>query len=51
VVIGLFVAAVTSVIVKYFFLDSNKKKQSPVTLVDSTVKYPLKLVEKEVWCI
>lgn len=45
---GVFAVAVTAVIVKYFLLDSSKKKTSPVTLVDPNVKYPLKLTEKEV---
>jgi len=49
VAVGLFAVAVSAVIVKYFFFDSKKKKaSSPVALVDSTVKYPLKLIEKEV---
>lgn len=47
VLIGVGVVAVTAILAK-MFLFSGKKKQSPVTLKDSTVKYPLKLVDKEV---
>lgn len=47
VTVGLFAVVVTAVLVKYFLFNTTKKL-SPVTLVDSTVKYPLKLIEKEV---
>lgn len=48
VTVALFTFAVAAVIVKYLFLDSKTKKaSSPVALVDPTVKYPLKLIEKE----
>jgi len=47
VVVGVVVIAVTAVLAKVF-LFGNKKKKSPVTLVDPQIKYPLKLVDKEV---
>lgn len=39
--------AVTAVLAK-FFLFGSKKKQKLVALKDPRVKYPLKLIDKEV---
>lgn len=39
--------AITVVVVKRVF-GGSKKKGSPKTLIEPTVKYPLKLVDKEV---
>ena len=39
--------AVTAVLAK-MFLFGDKKKKAPVTLQDPTVKYPLKLIDREV---
>ena len=47
VVVGTAVVAVTAVLAKVF-LFGDKKKKAPVTLQDPTVKYPLKLIDKEV---
>jgi len=47
VLIGLGVVAVTAVLAKVF-LFGNKKKKQLVTLEDPTVKYSLKLLDKEV---
>ena len=47
VVIGAVVIAVTGVVVKLIF-GGSKKKGPPKTLIEPTVKYPLKLVDKEV---
>ncbi len=47
VVVGVGVVVITAVLAK-IFLFGNKKKKPPVTLKDPTVKYPLKLVDKEV---
>jgi len=47
VLVGVGVVAITAVLAKVF-LFSGKKKQSPVTLKDSSIKYPLKLIDKEV---
>lgn len=47
VLIGIGVVAVTAILAK-IFLFGDKKKKSPVTLQDPTVKYPFKLVDKEV---
>ena len=44
---GTAVVAVTAVLAK-MFLFGNKKKKAPVTLQDPTVKYPLKLIDREV---
>ena len=41
------VVAVTAVLAK-MFLFGDKKKKAPVTLQDPTVKYPLKLIDREV---
>ena len=46
VVVSVIVVAVTVVVVKLFF--GSKKKGPPKTLIEPTVKYPLKLVDKEV---
>lgn len=46
VVVGIVVVAVSAVVVS--FILGGKKKKSPVTLIASDVKYPLKLVDKEV---
>ena len=45
VVVGIVVLVVTVVIVKFMF-GGSKKPQRPKTLIDATVKYPLKLVDK-----
>jgi len=48
--VGLTVIAVTAVLAKMFLFgggSSGRKKKSPHTLVDPTVKYPLKLIDKE----
>lgn len=43
------VVAVAVVVVSVlFFLQKKKKKKLPVTLQDSSVKYPLPLIEKQV---
>ncbi|KAK2152216.1 hypothetical protein LSH36_337g05035 [Paralvinella palmiformis] len=47
IAVGVGVVIVTAVLAK-IFLFGNKKKKSPVTLIDPQVKYPLKLVDKEV---
>jgi len=47
VVVGVVVVVVTVVIVKLLF-GGSKKPQRPKTLVEATVKYPLKLVDKVV---
>lgn len=41
------VVAATAILAK-MFLFGKKKKKGPVTLKDPMVKYPLKLVDKEV---
>lgn len=46
VVVGTVVVAATAVLAK-MFLFGDKKKKSPVTLQDPTVKYPLKLIDRE----
>lgn len=50
VVIGVSVVAVTAILAKIFLpsLFANKKKSPPITLKDPTLKYSLKLVDKEV---
>ncbi|XP_005107465.1 NADH-cytochrome b5 reductase 3 isoform X2 [Aplysia californica] len=50
VLIGVGVVAVTAILAKIFLpgLFGGKKKSSPVTLKDSTLKYPLKLIDREV---
>lgn len=48
VVIAVAVITATAIIVKYVLGGSGSKKRNPVALVDPTVKYPLKLIEKEV---
>lgn len=45
IVVGFVVATVTVVIVKLIF-GRSKKPVHPKTLLDPTVKYPLKLVDK-----
>ena len=46
ILVGVIVIGVTAVIAKIFIF--SKKKKAPVTLVDASIKYPLKLVDKEV---
>ena len=46
VVVGVVVVATTAILAKVFLF--GKKKKGPVTLKDPMVKYPLKLVDKEV---
>ena len=46
VLAGVGVVAVTAVLAKMFLF--GKKKKQPVTLQDPNIKYPLKLVDKEV---
>lgn len=46
IVVGTVVVGVTAVLAK-MFLFGNKKKKVTVTLQDPTVKYPLKLIDKE----
>jgi cytochrome-b5 reductase len=54
VVLGIAVLAATAVVVKFFLgsgaTDGSKRKKrtNPIALVEPTVKYPLKLIEKEV---
>jgi cytochrome-b5 reductase len=52
VVVGVVVLAATFLIAKYVLVtpetSRKKKKKGPVALVDPTVKYPLKLIEKEI---
>lgn len=45
--VGTAVVAVTAVLAK-MFLFGDKKKKTQVTLQDPTVKYPLKLIDREV---
>jgi len=47
VAVGIVVVAVSAVVINFVFFG-GKKKKSPVTLIESDVKYPLKLVDKEV---
>ena len=47
VIVGVVVVAATAIMAK-IFLFGKKKKQPPITLKDSTVKYPLQLVDREV---
>ena len=47
VVAAVFVLVVTAV---YFLLQGEKKKKLPITLQDPMVKYPLRLVDKQVDC-
>lgn len=46
VLVGSVVVAVTAVMAKVF-LFGDKKKKCPITLQDPTVKYPLKLIDRE----
>ncbi|XP_052797613.1 NADH-cytochrome b5 reductase 3-like isoform X2 [Mya arenaria] len=46
VVVGTAVVAVTAVLAKVF-LFGDKKKKAPVALQDPTIKYPLKLIDRE----
>ncbi|XP_076450996.1 NADH-cytochrome b5 reductase 2-like isoform X2 [Babylonia areolata] len=46
VLIGVAVVGATAILAK-IFLFGDRKKKAPVTLKDPTVKYPLKLVDKE----
>lgn len=46
ILVGTAVVAVTAVLAK-MFLFGNKKKKAPVALQDPTVKYPLKLIDRE----
>jgi cytochrome-b5 reductase len=45
IIIGLAVVAVTAIAAKIYL--SRRKEKSPKTLLDPTVKYALKLIEKE----
>ena len=45
--IGVGIVALTAVLAK-IFLFGNKKKKAPITLEDPNIKYPLKLIDKEV---
>ena len=45
--VGVGVVAITAVLAK-IFMSKDKKKKGPVTLADPNIKYPLKLVDKEV---
>lgn len=49
VLAGVGVVAVTAILAKIFLpsLFGGKKKGPPTTLIDATVKYPLKLIDKE----
>lgn len=47
VAVGIVVVAVSAVVINFVFFG-GKKKKSPVTLIESDVKYPLKLVDKEI---
>jgi cytochrome-b5 reductase len=47
ILIGVGVVAVTAILAK-MFLFGNKKKKALITLKDPMIKYPLKLVDKEV---
>ncbi|GFR58268.1 NADH-cytochrome b5 reductase [Elysia marginata] len=49
VLAGVGVVAVTAILAKIFLpgLFGGKKKGAPTTLIDATVKYPLKLIDKE----
>ncbi|XP_059166940.1 NADH-cytochrome b5 reductase 3-like isoform X2 [Physella acuta] len=49
VLVGVGVVAVTAILAKIFLpgLFGSKKKGPPITLKDPTLKYPLKLVDKE----
>ncbi|XP_060564956.1 NADH-cytochrome b5 reductase 3-like [Ruditapes philippinarum] len=49
VLVGTAIVATTAVVAK-MFLFGDKKKKNPVTLQDPTVKYPLKLIDREVNC-
>lgn len=44
-VVGIVAVAVSAALFIFF---GGKKKKNPVTLIESEVKYPLKLVDKEV---
>jgi len=46
-VIGVGIVALTAVLAK-IFLFGNKKKKAPITLQDLNLKYPLKLIDREV---
>ncbi|XP_052269967.1 NADH-cytochrome b5 reductase 3-like isoform X2 [Dreissena polymorpha] len=46
VLVGTVVVGATAVLAK-LFLFGDKKKKAPVTLQDPTVKYPLKLIDRE----
>jgi len=47
-VIGILVVTVTAVLLRLFVFKDGGRKKLLVTLTDPTVKYPLKLVDKEV---
>ncbi|XP_064600681.1 NADH-cytochrome b5 reductase 3-like isoform X2 [Liolophura sinensis] len=47
ILVGVGVVTVTAILAKVFLFGGKKSKKSPVTLEDSTIKYPLKLVDKE----
>jgi len=46
ILVGAGVVAVTAILAKIFF-GGSKKKGSPVTLKDPTLKYPLKMIDKQ----
>jgi len=48
VIIGVGVVAITAVLAKVFLFGGKKKKSPPKTLNDPNMKYPLRLVDKEV---
>jgi hypothetical protein len=45
--VGIAVVGATAILAK-IFLFSGKKKKSLITLKDPTIKYPLRLIDKEV---
>lgn len=47
IIVGVVVVVATAVLAKFFFLKKRKVSKNSITLVDPTVKYDLKLVEKE----
>ena len=49
IVIGVGIVALTAVLAKIFLFGNKKKKApSPITLEDLNLKYPLKLIDREV---
>ena len=45
---GVAVVGATAILAKIFLFGGKGKKKSPVALIDPTVKYPLKLIDREV---